>query len=118
MGALPTVAFLLAVAQPPTAEPEVGFLWVSGLSAPLVFEPHEGDLILYTTRDPRLYPIFALARSGHPHHVGIVVRDHQGRLRLCEADMKHDVAAVPVEERITFLAARSWHPTIWVRPIR
>ena len=32
--------------------------------------------------------------------------------------MKHDVAGVPVEERIPYLAARPWHPTVWVRTIR
>jgi hypothetical protein len=47
--------------------------------------PREGDLVFYDDRSPVWLPLFALAGTGPPLHMGMVVRKADGKLAVLEA---------------------------------
>src|SRR5262245_31284215 len=58
----------------PTPPPTVGYLWPCRAGAPVPYTPREGDLVFYSRRDLPMVFFYAFARTGHPHHSGVVVR--------------------------------------------
>jgi hypothetical protein len=49
------------------------------------YEPREGDLIFYDDRNPTWTALFALAGTGPPLHMGIVVKKPDGSMSVLEA---------------------------------
>jgi hypothetical protein len=52
---------------------------------PIAYVPREGDLIFFDDRSPLWTALFALAGSGPPLHMGIVVKTTAGALAVLEA---------------------------------
>ncbi|HEY8504387.1 MAG TPA: hypothetical protein VIL46_07370, partial [Gemmataceae bacterium] len=91
----PALLLSLAVAQPvPGGKGETyGYLWpvcrndprrIAPGSEPVPYRPAEGDLAFYSARLPSYRLLYALARSGPPYHVAVVVRRCSGELALLE----------------------------------
>ena len=62
---------------PPSGEP--------GKPRVVPYVPREGDLIFYDDKSPLWTPLFALAGTGPPLHMGIVVKKPDGRPAILEA---------------------------------
>ncbi len=77
--------------------PSVGWL------GDVPYRPREGDLVFYDDRKAGWTALFALAGSGPPLHMGVVVRRSDGRLAVLEAgpDDSLWVASLRVGWRLT-----------------
>lgn len=81
--------------------------------------PREGDLVFFSSVSPFYCMAYYGARSGHPWHVAMVVRDSCGQLRLLEAGgHKHDVALLDVRERMHGYLEKHSRRRIWVRRVK
>lgn len=111
----------LFVAQPPSA-PAVGFVWPRGADCCEVYQPREGDLIFFTNRNLFMFLALGLARTGHPHHAGIVVGDFEGRPALLEAGCitvrGQHVALLDVSRRLHGFVEKGDDHIVWVRRVK
>lgn len=85
---------------------------------PIEYVPQEGDIVITTSccHHVRLYK---LAGTGHPLHVGILVKDVEGELKLLESTVvDRGVTLNPVEERLVHFIDHHRSPLIWIRPAR
>lgn len=115
---MPAILYLTLWLSAGLAEPAVGTLWGSGIP----YHPREGDLVFTSTNAPGFRLMFALARSGHPHHVGIVARDRHGELCVYESggednagEYHYVIKANPIAARLPSFIQRQPHRRIWVR---
>jgi hypothetical protein len=88
------------------------------LVAPIPYLPQEGDIVI-TTSCCLHVRLFKLAGTGHPLHVGLLVKNEQGELTLFESTVvDRGVTMFPAEERFQHFLDNHRSPLIWVRPIR
>lgn len=100
---------------------EAGYLW-SGYTKedpgqPIAWIPREGDMVFMTSPDPGQTITYALARTWHPFHSGLVVRRPNGELALLESGgaLTLEVSISPILGRLNrddLVAERRF---IWVR---
>jgi hypothetical protein len=85
MFSLALATSLFAVPRPSTDA--AGYLLIESESArtTIPYEPREGDLIFYDDHSKMWTALFALAGTGPPLHMGIVVRKLDGQLAVLEA---------------------------------
>jgi hypothetical protein len=77
---------VLLLASDGTAPNPAGYLLVKQQSEPCIaYEPREGDLIFYDDHSKIWTALFALAGTGPPLHMGLVVRKTNGTLAVLEA---------------------------------
>jgi hypothetical protein len=83
---------MLLLANQPAAPKPAGFLHFKPASAAasvqqtaVAYEPREGDLIFYDDHSKVWTALFAIAGTGPPLHMGMVVRRSNGRLSVLEA---------------------------------
>jgi hypothetical protein len=127
---LPWMCFCLASAaglvMPADNGPaQVGWLWYRHRDVGPVARPYrakEGDLVFFTTGQTSYWIAYFLARTGHPFHCGIVVRDRLGRLVVFEVGGAGSKEATLrcVEKRLEIQLVRycKQKPVVWVRPRR
>jgi hypothetical protein len=74
------------------------------------YQPAEGDIIIFTYRNPLYRLCYCLAGSGPPYHAGIVVRMPTGELATLEAGAtsKYRVYLLPLPERLPAYEGRMW----------
>jgi hypothetical protein len=79
------------------------------------YYPREGDIIIFTYRNPLYRVCYALAGTGPPYHVGIVVRIPTGELATLEAapNMSYTVFVLPLPDRLP-----AYKGSIWVRRLK
>jgi hypothetical protein len=99
---------LLALVAGPWSGQEVqafGYLWSADNKNPSPFVPQEGDLMLTTSTGKMYAFLFALGRSGHPYHSGLVVRRSTGELEILEigGSSAHWTTLRTIPERLTSL---------------
>ncbi len=116
-GTMPTMS------APPPAAATVGTLWnretdwYPGGGQP--YRPEEGDMIFFSSISCLFSVVFKIAGSGHPWHVGIIVRNSAGELCVLESGgYKMQVALVPVGDRLPEYLEKRKHRRIWVRRIK
>jgi hypothetical protein len=122
MPALVVLTICLAQAPAAGAEP-AGWLWpgcpggACDRTEPYV--PHEGDVVLITSVKLRMTLSYALARSGHPFHAGLIVRRCDGSLAILESggDVRFTTLR-PVLDRFVNHKLSHTGSTIWVRRIQ
>jgi hypothetical protein len=91
--------------------------WCPGLGQP--YHPREGDIVFFSSVSCVHAVTFTAARTGHPYHVGIIVRDSCGRLCLFEAGAyRWDVRLFPVEARLHDYQSKRPYRRLWVRRIK
>jgi hypothetical protein len=79
------------------------------------YHPQPGDMVFVTDRRVFWHISIALALSGHPHHVGIVVAQADGRLAILEAGA-HYVRAVELKDVVAdFHQFEQENSPIWIR---
>jgi hypothetical protein len=82
---------MLLLANLPTSPKLTGYLQSNSASAAMPtahavpYEPREGDLIFYDDHSKVWTALFAIAGTGPPLHMGIVVRRSNGKLAVLEA---------------------------------
>jgi len=128
MFATVAVISLLALSphQPAVQPTDYGWLWPDSEQpekvSPFVYTPQEGDLIFFTTRKPFYVITYGLARSSHPYHSAIVVRNAEGVLSILESggDERNLVTVSELAMRLNFHHNRPPEklPISWVRQIR
>jgi hypothetical protein len=86
------VPAVLLFANQPTPPKPAGYLLLKPASAaaaaqptPVPYEPREGDLIFYDDHSKIWTALFAMAGTGPPLHMGMVVRRANGALAVLEA---------------------------------
>src|SRR5262249_8904754 len=62
-----------------------GYLVVAPGSKAVPYTPREGDLVFYDDKNPAWRALFALAGTGPPLHMGVVVKKPDGSLAVLEA---------------------------------
>lgn len=122
MSALLSLALLLGA---PAADPiGLGTLWARdeprcpGRGQP--YCPQEGDLVFFSSICCFHSFAYTCAKSGHPWHVGIIVRDACGRLCVFESGGTEDpgVAFIPLECRLRRYLADRRCRRIWIRRVK
>lgn len=80
-----------------------------------VYCPQEGDLIVFTYRNPLYRLAYNVAGTGPPYHCGIVVRMPNGELATLEAASGYDyvVYLLPLPHRLP-----AYKGSIWVRRVK
>jgi len=113
------------VGQVPVDTVSTGWLWSCHPQLGAVGQPYfaaEGDLVFFTTRHPGYWIGYALARTGHPFHCGIVVREAGGQLVVLEVGGagRKEVTLRAVEERLVvqLVQYRDNSPAVWIRQRR
>ncbi len=101
-----------------TGDGAQGWLWTDpecGHSHP--YTPREGDLVMMTSRSCSYTFAYTISGAGHPLHIGMVVRNACGELRLLESGMLEGkrVTMRPVISRICEYLADSKDGLIWIR---
>lgn len=112
------VGLLAGQPQPPQ---DMGQLWIPSESAayrrmdPMEYHPMEGDILFFTDEKWARRVIFWFAGTGRPYHVGLVVKDENGKLSTLEARPHSEswVFLLDLKERMT-----TYHGSIWVRRLR
>jgi hypothetical protein len=105
------------LAAEPCPPPANSFLCLPGdcpaAAVRVPYQPQEGDIILFQTRNLLYRIVFTLLRAGPPTHVGMVVRRPDGELGLLEAPQRRDFVTIsPLPERL-----QTYDGKVWVRPI-
>ncbi|MBL8795542.1 MAG: hypothetical protein JNM56_16675, partial [Planctomycetia bacterium] len=79
------------------------------------YYPREGDLVIFTYRNPLWRICYALAGTGPPYHTGIVVRIPTGELATLEAapNTSYTVYVLPLPDRFP-----AYKGSIWVRRLK
>jgi len=86
--------------------------------SPIPYLPREGDIVI-TTSCCHHVRLFKLAGTGHPLHVGLLVKNENGELTFFESTVvDRGVTMFPAEERFQHFIDNHRSPLIWVRPIR
>lgn len=77
--------------------------------------PQEGDILIFTYKNPLWRCLYALAGSGPPYHAGIVVRMPNGELATLEAGPTgtYNTYLLPLPHRLP-----AYNGSIWVRRLK
>src|SRR5262245_29252776 len=122
MGGVWALAVLFGLGAPTSVADAAGFLWPDGDGGPVPYTPRTGDRIFYSRRDLPMAVRFSMARTGHPHHTGLVIGTDGGPPLVLEVG----TTVVP-EQRVALLAipwrfcehlSHGRDRVIWVRRIR
>ena len=112
---------------PPTvnldARGEAGYLW-SGYTPrdpgqPIAWKPREGDIVFMTATDKPQHTTYAIGRTTHPYHIGLIVRRSNGELGILESG--GGIPAVtfrPILGRFGVYDLATERRFAWVRRIR
>src|SRR5205823_2870989 len=93
------------LAQPVDPLEQAGWLWpgcpTSGCACRVPYCPHEGDVVFMTDAILVQSFTFWLAGTGHPQHMGLIVRRPDGSLAILESGgMRRYVTIRPICERL------------------
>lgn len=105
-----------APGEPPGSA--LGWLWnVDDASrGPSPYEPREGDIILFSSISPSQVFFYALARTGHPFHSGLVVKRIDGVLAVLESGSAKEATTLkPIDERLAEYKCSYRGSVFWVR---
>jgi hypothetical protein len=119
-----SLCLALLLSTPAADQPlGLGNLWLpteKGYCLDRPYTPQEGDLVFFSGVSPLYVIAYGVARSGHPWHVGMVIRRTSGELALFESGSP-DYRGVAIETLTDRLICYIDHPQrrrIWVRQIR
>jgi hypothetical protein len=125
MSALLCLSLLVGSAEqaPPIGSPGVGTLWsreCQGSWHGQTYHPQEGDLVFFSSQSAFFCLAYTVARTGHPYHVGIVVRNRCGQLCVYESGGNglFAIAFIPICPRFYRYLDTRWPRRIWIRRIR
>lgn len=103
---------------------EAGYLW-SGYTPknpgqPIAWKPQVGDIVLSTSPDVGQIITYLLARTTHPQHIALIIRQPDGELGIIESGGGGDLSATlrPILGRLGTNDLVKERRFIWVRRIK
>lgn len=102
-------------------EPGTGWIWPDHAlkNDPISYSPREGDIVIFTSRSPIYVLVYSLGGTGHPFHIGLIVRRSDGTLAILESGAVggEKVKLSPVGPRLKQYRCEKKDALFWVRPI-